>query len=1269
LLNRGPIVNGSSQPITAHWATLGLPLDAKMAVRDVMARKDVGVRQGSVTAQVAPHDVAFFRLSPVAPSSTRRKSDDGTGSPCGPDTDAGCTGGDLCRPLSPQPVFSHEVVAYHVDGAYGSNGSEYALYDYSKVTAIADYSWEYANETVCTAHLHGVRVLGFNMYDQGALNELAFYTNGTWMDAWIATAAKFTFDRGMDGMSEYNNARSFAAAACPDRALLCTVLDIEGAPHTVTPADFARFGCKLRAALHLLIPGAILTWSVSLYANIEAEQAAAVVTSSCAADFLTLMSYEAELSELGRAAGDKFTANVTAQATVPLCVQKPWKCSPMFAQAQSSPAALIEGVRQWNARGVNSSMLVLATGWFAKDFACNATADPTHPELCAIDFSSGWTSNEGGEPGYGMAVQLLRQGLVGQNGGVRQWDADLQTPFFDVAGDKVATVFDLPGKPLDPKAPWLGCNRCNYVVDGENKTRRHRIYYDDPASLSIKYTYAVANGLRGVGMWSADAAILAMGPELAQEMWAVVPFERPCQNPPCRSGAVDPSATQAKTDDEQESGRRSLVWYKPAANNFEPSLRTLADNRASVTDVVLYCGFGINPNGMFVHNISHGSGPQAYELCPKAVERIASLGMRAILISKTEHQKFSTVEAVLTNPKSCIDGMVKKCTAMPGVSGWNIDWEMGGSPAAQAQMAKFLQRARAALHAVNCTLTMDVGDSTRSLDADLTTYIDATDGLWDMSTYHGASLTAWKARFAKVQNSSTAKKKVGIGFADYDQTGWDSTEESVNERLKIIEASGYTRIAVFHLNSSDAFKLPQPFFWAHMATFLNGSPLKTDDDAELPWANIFNSSQHATLHFHPPSLVSKHLYWADDFWAFDDKHIFGRAAVEPVNRSEPNDFVVSSDGGKTWTYGPAIPGGVTPAALLPMSSKTNNRTNERSFFYFGFPGNGDPLFSLGGVITPDNTTGDGTAARPWRAASSNAVGHVTLGSDGSPDFCCMDHGRHDDCCVTTAKKVTFNFSTLASGFCSHTKMRQAPVDEGGMGVAALSPEDGGEFNWVIAPIMFLCHGSNTSKQATSVVAMRSKDGKHWDSTVVVADAKDFHTTEGANENALVRLASGELMCVIRFGAGYVPWSYYYQSFSTDQGASFSFPTAIDGAGSARPKLLLLNSGPLLMAGGRMGNSALGGGGDREGGSTDQLLWVSADGLGRKWKRFSISGWHNLMEPDKTLHFPAAINTTTWLGTVTNTYSSLIATGDSKFLYIYQLRTNLTGSWPAPGAAY
>eukprot|EP01046_Picozoa_sp_COSAG06_P027912 COSAG06_NODE_2488_length_6771_cov_183.976479_4_plen_553_part_00 len=425
-------------------------------------------------------------------------------------TAAVCEGGTLCRPLSPQPTFTNEVVAYHADGIYGANGSEYEMYDYSKVTAIADYSWLYANETICTAHKHGVRVLGFNMIDMGALHSEQFYANESRMNAWIKTAARFTFDRGMDGImlgqflsSGTALSLSLSLSLSPSThvpSYYSPLLfhawwsaDVEGAPN-VTAAQFAMFGCKLRAGLHELIPGAVLTWSMSLFADKETDQAVGVGTSACAADFITLMSYESELASLGHGAGlDKFTVNLTAQSVVPLCVSKPWKCSPMYAQAQASPAALAEGIRQWNQAGVKSSQLVIATGWFAKDFACNTSSSDEHPELCAVDFLSGWTASDGGEPGYGFAIQLLAKGLAGANGLVRQWDEDFQTPYFDILGDKVATLWDLPNTPVDPKAPGLGCNRCDYIVDGQNKTRRHRICESEASALLLLLLLAAAS--------------------------------------------------------------------------------------------------------------------------------------------------------------------------------------------------------------------------------------------------------------------------------------------------------------------------------------------------------------------------------------------------------------------------------------------------------------------------------------------------------------------------------------------------------------------------------------------------------------------------------------------------------------------------------------------------------------------------------------------------------------------------------------------------------
>jgi len=53
--------------ITASWADLGFPPGARMAVRDLWARADLGTFTGAFTAAaVAPHDVALLRMAPAA---------------------------------------------------------------------------------------------------------------------------------------------------------------------------------------------------------------------------------------------------------------------------------------------------------------------------------------------------------------------------------------------------------------------------------------------------------------------------------------------------------------------------------------------------------------------------------------------------------------------------------------------------------------------------------------------------------------------------------------------------------------------------------------------------------------------------------------------------------------------------------------------------------------------------------------------------------------------------------------------------------------------------------------------------------------------------------------------------------------------------------------------------------------------------------------------------------------------------------------------------
>ena len=64
LFNRGE----ASASLSVSWAELGLPSGQKMAVRDVIARKDLAVAADKLEVEVGRHDVAFYvlKLAPEA---------------------------------------------------------------------------------------------------------------------------------------------------------------------------------------------------------------------------------------------------------------------------------------------------------------------------------------------------------------------------------------------------------------------------------------------------------------------------------------------------------------------------------------------------------------------------------------------------------------------------------------------------------------------------------------------------------------------------------------------------------------------------------------------------------------------------------------------------------------------------------------------------------------------------------------------------------------------------------------------------------------------------------------------------------------------------------------------------------------------------------------------------------------------------------------------------------------------------------------------------
>jgi hypothetical protein len=132
---------------------------------------------------------------------------------------------------------------------------------------------------------------------------------------------------------------------------------------------------------------------------------------------------------------------------------------------------------------------------------------------------------------------------------------------------------------------------------------------------------------------------------------------------------------------------------------------------------------------------------------------------------------------------------------------------------------------------------------------------------------------------------------------------------------------------------------------------------------------------------------------------------------------------------------------------------------------------------------------------------------------------------------------------------------------------------------------------------TSVVAAESQDGLHWKIRSVVADEKwKLSGAEGPNEASLCRLKDGRLLCVFRsYGWGLI----YGQTWSSDDGKTWSEPIYSGWAWSVDPRLAVVKDGTVVLSGGRPG----------------VLMWFSADGSGKDWQVIDLVDHHNAFHPD------------------------------------------------------
>src|SRR5262249_13037199 len=127
------------------------------------------------------------------------------------------------------------------------------------------------------------------------------------------------------------------------------------------------------------------------------------------------------------------------------------------------------------------------------------------------------------------------------------------------------------------------------------------------------------------------------------------------------------------------------------------------------------------------------------------------------------------------------------------------------------------------------------------------------------------------------------------------------------------------------------------------------------------------------------------------------------------------------------------------------------------------------------------------------------------------------------------------------------------------------------------------YGYFKDEKRYSLALLESKDGRDWKFRSLIAGADcQLAGGEGPCESVTVRLKDGRLMNVFRLASN-VP---YGQTFSDDDGLTWSEPKAMSEAHSVQPSLAVMPDGSLILTGGRPGIFA----------------WINRAGDGQAWQQ-------------------------------------------------------------------
>ncbi|KAL6068472.1 Geranylgeranyl transferase type-2 subunit beta [Balamuthia mandrillaris] len=198
------------------------------------------------------------------------------------------------------------------------------------------------------------------------------------------------------------------------------------------------------AAFHSRIPGSQVSFDVAWSPDCVDNRCYDYLGLSQALDFLVVMAYDLQ-----------------SQIFEP---------QPCIAGPNSGYYSVGHGIDRFIQLGVDKSKLVLALPWYGRDYRCihptNMTVCPNEP----VPFRGAYCSDANAKGRFFDWIEKLYASGGSLNG--RQWDERSLSPY------------------------------TNYF--NATQGQMHQIWYDDPASLTLKVKLAKAKFLRGVGIWNAD---------------------------------------------------------------------------------------------------------------------------------------------------------------------------------------------------------------------------------------------------------------------------------------------------------------------------------------------------------------------------------------------------------------------------------------------------------------------------------------------------------------------------------------------------------------------------------------------------------------------------------------------------------------------------------------------------------------------------------------------------------------------------------------------